>query len=522
MSRPLSLLLVEDSEEDAELVIMELRRQGFLPAVVRVQSAGDLERELGRTGWHLVISDHNLPGFSSVDALDLVKRTAPELPFIVVSGSIGEEYAVEAMRAGASDFIVKTKLHRLAPAVERELREAEDLAERRRIAAALAESNVQLRQAQKLEAIGRLAGGVAHDFNNLLTAILGYADLALAALPSGDPHRDDIEEIKLAGTRAVDLTRQLLAFSRRQVLHRRRLDLGQVVEDVVRLLQRVIGEDITIRRSSSPDLWSVLADQTQIEQIIMNLGVNARDALGHGRTLRLETFNERVDGAGGTHRPSRPGEYVVLRVSDTGEGIPEEIRSRIFEPFFTTKEPGRGTGLGLSTVYGIVNQSEGFIFLDSVIERGTTFSVYLPRTEDAAVAAAPAVVVPEVRPTGHEAILLVEDESSVRELTARVLTQAGYQVYAVAGPQAALRAIEQLGTRIDLLVTDVVMPEMSGPVLAGRVRQIQPAVGVLFISGFSGESFTAIEPYGPDSLLAKPFTPATLTARVRTVLAARS
>jgi signal transduction histidine kinase len=518
MPRPLSLLLVEDSEDDAELVLYELRRQGFDPHATRVETGADLERELAKGGWHLVVSDHNLPSFSSAEALRLVKQHAPQIPFIVVSGSIGEEYAVEAMRGGASDFVIKTKLHRLAPAVERELREADQRLEQQRTAAALVESEERLRQAQKLEAVGRLAGGVAHDFNNLLTAILGYADLALASFPPGTPTRSDLEEIKLAGQRAVDLTRQLLAFSRQQVLHRRVLNLGEVVENVARLLRRVIGEDIAIEISSREGLWSVMADRTQIEQIVMNLAVNSRDAMQNGGRLRIETANFVAVPGGGRDVPSRPGEYVRLRVVDTGDGIPPEIQSRIFEPFFTTKEAGRGTGLGLSTVYGIVQQSDGFIFLDSVPSQGTTFTIYLPRTLETPKSEGPAPAESGPRRAGTETILLVEDEASVRDLASRVLTAAGYRVLSAAGPQAALRTASNYPEFIHLLVTDVVMPDMSGPVLAERLRQARPNLDVLFISGFSGESITAIQPFGQNRLLSKPFTPDGLVARVREVI----
>jgi signal transduction histidine kinase len=516
MSRELSLLLVEDSEDDAELVLFELRRQGFAPLATRVETGPDLEHALAQGGWHLVVSDHNLPAFSSAEALRIVKQRAPELPFIVVSGSIGAEYAVEAMRAGASDFVIKTKLHRLAPAVERELREAEQRLEQQRTAAALVESEERLRQAQKLEAVGRLAGGVAHDFNNLLTAILGYADLALAAFPPGTPTRADIEEIKLAGQRAVDLTRQLLAFSRQQVLHRRVLNLNEVVQGVARLLRRVIGEDIAIEIAASSDLWPVMADRTQIEQIVMNLAVNSRDAMQNGGRLSIETANVTAPEGAGAGLPPRAGDYVCLRVKDTGEGISPEIRSRIFEPFFTTKEAGRGTGLGLATVYGIVQQSEGFITLDSDLGQGTTFSIFLPRTREASVPEAPAR--PPIKTTGEETILLVEDEASVRDLAARVLSAAGYHVMAAAGPQAALRTASSYPEPIHLLVTDVVMPDMSGPVLVERLRRVRPGLDVLFISGFSGESVTAIEPFGEDRLLSKPFTPDGLVLRVREVL----
>jgi signal transduction histidine kinase len=517
LSRPLNFLLVEDSPDDAELIVRELKRQGFRPNVLRVQSGAELERALADPSWDLVVSDHNLPGFSSRDALRVVKTLAPDLPFIVVSGSIGEEYAVEAMRSGASDFVVKTKLDRLAPAVERELREAAQRAEQRRVEAALAETEERFRQAQKLEAIGRLAGGVAHDFNNLLTAILGFSDLVLTATPDGDPRRSDLEQIKLAGTRAVDLTRQLLAFSRRQVVDHQVLDIGVIVADVVRLLQRVIGEDIRIETSLEPGAWPVLADRTQIEQILMNLAVNARDAMTAGGTLRIGVENVEITPRTGPAVPAPPGAYVLLTVADTGHGIPEDVRPRIFEPFFTTKEPGRGTGLGLSTVYGIVNQSGGVICLDSIVHQGTTFRIYLPRTTAGEhEAAAPTATI--AHSTGREQILLVEDETAVRELAARVLVRAGYRVTAVSSAAAAIDTLARQTEPVDLLLTDVVMPGMSGPALVDLVQERYPGTRVLYMSGFSEGLLSRVQAQGELKLLEKPFTPATLVAKVRDVL----
>ena len=516
MPRPLKLLIVEDFELDAELLLLELRRQGFAPDAERVQTREGLEDALTRGGWDLVVSDHNLPSFTSLDALTVVKRLAPDLPFIVVSGSIGEEYAVEAMRAGASDFVVKTRLHRLAPAVERELREVAERREQRRVAAALAESEERLRQAQKLEAIGRLAGGIAHDFNNLLTAILGYADLAIEGIADGDPLRADLEEIKFAGSKAVDLTRQLLAFSRRQVLHRRVLELGEVIDEVTRLLRRVIGEHIRLETDHEETQWPVKADRTQIEQIVMNLAVNARDAMSRGGTLRIETANVVVQDDGAAGLPARPGEYVRLRVTDTGDGIPPEVMPRIFEPFFTTKESGRGTGLGLATVYGIVQQSDGFIFVASEPNQGAVISIYLPRTIDVDADDAPPS--PAKAVSGHETIMVVEDEGGIRDLTVRILTQAGYRVLAAAGPLAAIDTLATETGSIDLLLTDVVMPDMDGPALADHLRRSRPSMRVLFMSGFTGESMTEVERGGEESVLAKPFTPAALLLRVHRVL----
>jgi signal transduction histidine kinase len=382
MPRPVNVLMVEDSEDDARLLKIELQRQGFDPDVVRVDTGPALRNALATGDWDVVISDHNMPGFSGDEALSLVKCFDPELPFIVVSGTRGEEHAVAAMRAGASDFIVKNRLHRLAPVVERELVASGLRAEQRRIAAALEESQRLLQESQQLEAIGRLAGGVAHDFNNLLAAILSYADLVLQSLPPGDKHRDDVEEIKRAGRHAAELTRQLLAFSRQQVMHKAVLNLNEVVHDEVGLLQRLVGPLVEIQTVFDPQPWMIKGDRLQIEQVLMNLATNARDAMPKGGTLKITTGRIRIAEGDTAARPQAPGDYVRLEVQDTGSGIAPEIRSKIFDPFFTTKEVGKGTGLGLATVYGIVAQSGGLIYVDSEPGHGATFTIFLPRTND--------------------------------------------------------------------------------------------------------------------------------------------
>ena len=515
MQNPLKILLVEDSENDAELLVLELRRHGFAPDVTRVESAPSLKRALAAGTWDIVISDHSLPGFSGTEALGIVRAHSPDLPFIVVSGSLGEEHAVEAMRAGARDFVVKTRLHRVVPVVTRELRESAQRQEQRRTEAALAESQNQLRHAQKLEAVGRLAGGIAHDFNNLLTAIIGYADLVLKALPGDDARRADVLEIRSAGARAADLTRQLLAFSRQQVLDATVLDLDDVVQESVRLLQRVIGEDVAIASHTEPGLWTVKADRTQMIQILMNLAVNARDAMPQGGTLDIGTRNVCVDTPGLPQHPQALGEFVALSVRDTGDGIPDDVLPKIFEPFFTTKGPAKGTGLGLSMVYGIVQQMAGHIFVDSTKGEGTTFTVFLPRTEEeaaAGVAAAPAAE------AGHQTILVVEDEVSLRELVTRVLRQCGYHVLGVTSAEEAMLAAHERSGPIDLLLTDIVMPGLNGVALASELRQARPELAVLFMSGYSGEGAGVYQRIDPTDLLPKPFSAGQLIRRVQEAL----
>jgi two-component system, cell cycle sensor histidine kinase and response regulator CckA len=382
MSRPVNVLIVEDSEDDALLLARELQRRGFRPDVTRVDSGPLLRNALISRDWDVVISDHNMPGFGGDEALSLVKRFDPDLPFIVVSGTRGEEHAVDAMRAGASDFIVKSRLHRLAPVVERELLATALRAEQRRIKTALDESQRQLRESQELEAVGRLAGGVAHDFNNLVAAILSYADLILHGLPVGDKHRDDVEEIKRAGRHAAELTRQLVAFSRQQVLHKSVLNLNDVLRDATSLLRRLAGPSVTLDLRPHERPWLIKGDRTQIEQVLMNLITNARDAMPDGGTITMTTGNVVVPEGSVNARPPAPGQYAWLAVADGGTGIAADIQAKIFDPFFTTKEIGKGTGLGLATVQGIVRQSGGFIYVDSEPGRGATFTIYLPRTTE--------------------------------------------------------------------------------------------------------------------------------------------
>jgi PAS domain S-box-containing protein len=392
-----------------------------------------------------------------------------------------------------------------------------DIGERR-------ELEQQLRQAQKMEAVGQLAGGIAHDFNNLLTIINTYGEIVLADLPEGDPRRDDVQEIRRAGQRAAELTRQLLAFSRKQLLDPRPVDLNAIVEEMEPMLRRLIGADVKVITRLCPQLWPVLADPGQLEQVIMNLVVNARDAMPEGGTLTIETTNETIGEHGGPHRtPVVAGDYARLVVRDTGHGMDAATRERIFEPFFTTKEPGRGTGLGLSTAYGIVRQSGGYIWCDSEPGGGCEFTIALPRLEEATRALPPRAEPHAAMPAGRGSgtVLVVEDEDAVRRLTRRILEEEGYTVLEACNGSEALRAAQER-TSLDLVVTDVVMPEMSGRMLAARLAAVRPGLRVLYVSGYTGDDITrrGLDEPGID-LLQKPFAAAQLVQRVREVMAAR-
>ncbi len=376
----------------------------------------------------------------------------------------------------------------------------------------------QLRHAQKMEAVGRLAGGVAHDFNNLLTAIRSYADLMLDDMPPYDPKRGDVLEIRKAAERAAALTSQLLAFSRKSLLQPRVLDTGAVLADVQGMLRRLMVEDIRVEIAAPEGLWPVKADRGQLEQVIVNLAVNARDAMPDGGTLRISAENEVLLHPVATRQESvPPGEYVAIRVSDTGIGMDSTTQNRVFEPFFTTKPVGQGTGLGLATVHGIVAQSGGYVTVDSQPARGTTFTVYLPRAlekpnRDSGGNVANAK-------GNNETVLLVEDEASVRALSRRVLVRAGFRVIEAASPKEALVLAETHAKEIRLVLSDVVMPEMSGPVLVAKLSQVVPHARVLYISGYTDDEVIGRGIANPGiMLLQKPFSAQQLVERVRDAL----
>lgn len=381
-----------------------------------------------------------------------------------------------------------------------------DITERKRL-------EDRLRHAQKMEAIGRLAGGVAHDFNNVLTAISGYSDLLFESLEGGDPRRTYADEISRAADRASTLTRQLLAYSRQQVLAAQVLDLGAVVRGMEHMVRRLIGEDIELVVELDPHLRKVKADPGQLEQVILNLAVNARDAMPQGGRLTIQASNTELDEAyAWLHVDVQPGAYVCLAVGDSGCGMTEEVRSRLFEPFFTTKELGKGTGLGLSTVYGIVKQSEGHIDVTSVLGGGSLFKVYLPQVMEPAKQARPTM--PMLPALGSETVLLVEDDEAVRTLARTVLRRHGYTVLEAEDGQQALELAAAQGESVQLLVSDVIMPHMNGHQLCQALRQRWPGLKVLFMSGYDEGAVT--EPAA--AFLQKPFTPEAFAHKVRALL----
>jgi PAS domain S-box-containing protein len=633
---PLRLLLVEDSTDDAELLVYTLRHGGYDIRHERVQTADEMRRALETGEWDLVISDYSLPTFSGPEALQVLLERGLDLPFIIISGTIGEETAVTALKAGAHDFLVKGRLARLFPAIERELRDVAARRERARAEEALRQSESkhralieravfgicqvtvggrfltvnpalvamlgydspeelasidlrslnadaaltsliepvadgtqfsgreavwrrkngdpirvrlsgrsldgphgegpvlelivedtteryrleeQLRQAQKMEAIGHLAGGIAHDFNNLLTAILGYGALVMEQLEDRPDLAADVDEIVRAGQRGRALTAQLLAFSRKQVVTPVVLSLNETIAGVEKLLQHAIGKTIRLESQLDADLRPINADAGQVEQVLMNLAINARDAMPDAGLLRISTAN--VVAGRGVPPPLHPGRtsdaYVALTVSDTGCGMPPQVIERIFDPFFTTKPPGKGTGLGLSTVYGIMIQSGGHIVVDSEPDKGTTFTMYFPAVLDPVHASTPAPVTDNAR-NGSETILIVEDDPTVRGLALRVLERCGYVTLTASDGASGERAAAECQGRIDLLITDIRMPDITGPDLAQRLVCRWPALKVLYISGYAEDATRIVTDDPRLGFLQKPFSPEQLTSRVRECL----
>jgi two-component system, cell cycle sensor histidine kinase and response regulator CckA len=515
----LRLLHLEDDPVDAELITTTLM-EGNIPCQTQlVDTRQAFVAALKEGRMDLILADYSIPGFDGMTALTLARQHCPDVPFLFVSATIGEELAIDAMHQGATDYVLKQRLGRLVPSVQRALRELEDRAERKRAEEALRQSEKQFRQSQKMEAVGRLAGGIAHDFNNLLTVIMGYSQVLLTELGPQHPLRGKIEETLKAGERAASLIRQLLTFSSKQSLDPKVLSLNTAVTSLEGLLRRLIGEDIQLVSKLDPTNGRLRADQAQLEQVLVNLVVNARDAMPKGGTLTIETAQVELTLSPVYHlTPLPPGPYVRLAVSDTGCGMDRKTQSHIFEPFFTTKGEGKGTGLGLSTVFGIVTQCGGAIDVTSRVGHGTRFDLYFPSVESDILTTAPTQPLGQPQ-RGTETILLVEDEPSVRTLVRDELRKLGYRVVeAKNGVEACLLATQQAGS-LQLLLTDVVMPGMGGRELAQHLSVIKPDLRTLFISGYTDDvGIMAGQEEGTSSFLQKPFTPEVLARAVRNLL----
>ncbi len=460
----------------------------------------------------LVIELLSLPGLERIDNLELAYDRYYAQAIRQLTFSRVFLYLSSVVLLGVVGYIM-LRLERSRAELERRA------AEQQRLVEELSQTQTQLLQSQKMEAIGRLAGGVAHDFNNLLTVILGRSAILLRRLRPEEPSHRDVDLIEKTAGRAAGLTRQLLAFSRKQVLQPKVLDLNGVVANMIPMLQRLIGEDIQLATLLRGDLWRVRADAAQLEQIILNLTVNARDAMPSGGRLTIETRNVELDEAFvRLHPGARTGPHAMLAVSDTGMGMSQETQRQIFEPFFTTKEPGKGTGLGLSTVYGIVKQHEGYISVESEPGRGATFKIYLPQVEEPIESAQPDTTLVGT-PRGTETVLLVEDDEEVRDLAREILQGSGYNVLEADAPDKALLIAGQHTGPIHVLVTDLVMPVMGGRELADRLSPLRPAMKVLYLSGYTDDALGHHGVLEPGKvLLQKPFAPDALVRKVREVL----
>jgi two-component system, cell cycle sensor histidine kinase and response regulator CckA len=513
MSQHLRALFIGSGDRKA--VSAELEREGFDVESAVANSGGAVEEALQQS-WDIVISDYKPGTFGALEVLATIEKLGRDLPLIVISGKLPAEAVLTVLAAGAADHLTSPNLMRLSAAVRRELRAARLRGDRTRL-------EEQFRQAQKMEAVGRLAGGVAHDFNNLLTVITGYSDLLLARGELTDSQRSAIEEIRRSAERGGALTFQLLAFSRRQPLEPRVLHLNELVLGIEKMLRRLIGEDVVLVTAAGARPDTVEADPGRLEQVIMNVVVNARDAMPEGGKLTIETATTRL-GEEFTAKQLglKPGRYVRLSITDTGVGMGEETRSHLFEPFFTTKNPGRGTGLGLATAYGIIRQSAGAISITSDPGKGTSVQIFLPVVKSK-VNGTPETGVDEPVPGGDETVLVVEDEGRVRKLISDVLRGQGYTVIGATRGDEALRLCRAFRGEIHLALVDVVMPEMNGPDLVRALAALRPSLRVLFMSGYTDETVGrhGLSESGA-AFLQKPFLPAALARKVREVLDAQS
>jgi len=527
MPRPFSVVLVDDPVSSGRRLLSGLSPFDLEPLVAHAVSEADAMALLGVAPCDLLVVGALHPDHLADRLLERVGHDGAAPPLVVVVPGATPSNAPEVLRAlrdGAWDYVGADDVSRFVATVERALDRAtnrrDGVTDAGELQARRARDQIRLQGMQKMEAVGRLAGGIAHDFNNIVQAIGGYSELLQESLALDDPRRETVDEILRAGDRAAALTRQLLAFSRQQVMQPRVLDLNGVVGTVESLLRRLIGEDVTLVARLSPELWSVRADPMQLEQILMNLVVNARDAMPSGGTITIETENASLDPSAGTEAFSvTRGPYVRLSVTDTGTGMTPDVRARAFEPFFTTKELGRGTGLGLSTVYGIVKQTGGYIWVDSEVGQGTRIRIYLPRDKGAPVRLEERPATRATARRGSETLLVVEDEEGVRELMQAWLESHGYRVLVAGNGVEALAACEAYDGQIDLVVADMVMPAMGGPALARKLKPLRPGLRVMFISGYAdatpGDRDVLDE---PTLFLQKPFALSVLVDKVREAL----
>lgn len=513
MSELLNILVIEDSNTDFLLVERHLKQKDLSARCIRVDTLDELKEAISREGWDLVLADYSVHQLVFQENLNLLHAALPDLPVIMVTGTVGEEKAVELLKLGVCDFVLKGNLARLVPAIERSLRDASERKGKRA-------AEEQYRQAQRMEAVGQLAGGVAHDFNNILQAIFGYSHLILANSQDNKQVEKYVEEVIKASKRAADLTRGLLTFSRKQTVTLAVIDISEVIQGNEAFLRRLIREDIDLKITCLGEPLAVLADRGQIEQLFMNLVTNGRDAMPNGGRLSIETQRVTleqnfIEG----HGYGTAGDYASFSVSDSGFGMDKETQSHIFEPFFTTKEPGEGTGLGLSMAYGIVKKHDGFITVYSEPGTGTIFKIYLPLSQESALAGEKKVLKAVPLRGGNETILVGEDDDALRRLSKNVLGHYGYQVIEAVDGQDAVDKFAEHGKSIDLVILDAIMPKKNGRLACDEMRSIRSDLQVLFVSGYTKDIFADGREFDENSLfLQKPVSPDVLLSKVREML----
>lgn len=498
MKTPVGILHLEDNREDAALVASMLRGGGIEAVIDVVDTRSAFGATVAQGRHDLILADYQLPQFDGLEALAMARRLRPDIPLIMVSGVLGEEAAIESMRSGATDYVLKTRLSRLVPAVRRALQEAQERAERRLL-------EEQFLQAQKMELFGRLAGGVAHDFNNILTIVMSNCGLMLAGMAPSDPHHHLVEEIEQAGLRGAALTRQLLIFARHEARKPEILEVDEVLRTAAPLLRRLVPESVHIAMDLSAGPARIEADRRHLEQAIMNLVVNARDAMARGGSIQIGT----------SASESGP---VRIMVRDTGHGMTPEVRARIFEPFFSTKPSGTGTGLGLPTVQRIVGESGGEISVESTPGEGARFTITFPRHAGDLSPQHNHQSHPML-PRGTETILVVEDDPAVRERAAGMLTRQGYDVLTAGDGQEAVDLLARQRRGVSLVFTDVIMPEMNAGAMASRLRESHPRLRILFTSGYTEQTIApeGVVP-GAVDFLPKPYGLESLAGKVRETL----
>jgi len=513
MKSPFKVLYLEDEKPTEGEVLGVLEHVGINYCVEEARDRVAFQEALANHEVDLIISDRWTGAFNALEALKQIRSEKRDVPFLVISEDEGEQVECEVLELGAVDFILRKRLGRLIPAIRRALKEVEDLAQRKRLEAQFIES-------QKMELVGQLASGVAHDFNNILGVIMGYSDSVIAELDPNHSMRPHIEEIRMAAERSAGLAKQLLIFSRKQTVDPVVIDLNTVVGTMEKMLRRLIGENVELSIQQGKKLGRIKADSGYVGQVLMNLVINARDAMPQGGSLRIETLNKEVTvERKGEIGMIPPGEYVVLTVQDTGEGMDEVVKKHLFEAFFTTKPKGKGTGLGLSTCQTIVEKSGGFIDFSSEFGKGTTFLVYFPRVEQP-LDAQSRVSSSRILPGGSETLLLVEDDPALSRLACGVLQKLGYSVLMANNGQDGLKmASQNPGNPISLVITDVIMPQMGGKAMAEWLKSFQPDMKILFTSGYTDD---ALAHHGMlesgVSFLPKPYTPGILARKVREML----